>query len=92
MLPTKMRNSTTAAETLRRSRSSLGVSQSKLARMSGVSRFKICTYEMGDSSLSADERDRIQVALQAEVDRLRNLPGKIEFGRLQSAAPDVELG
>ena len=38
----------------------LGISQSRLARMSGVSRFKICSYELGDSSLTADEQNRIR--------------------------------
>lgn len=48
--------------------------------MSGVSRFKICTYELGDSSLTPDEQHRIRQALQAEAERLRNIPVQIEFG------------
>jgi transcriptional regulator with XRE-family HTH domain len=51
----------------------LGISQSKLARMSGVSRLKICTYELGSSLLTTAEQGRIHESLQAEADRLRNI-------------------
>jgi len=61
-----------AAE-LRQKRTSLGVSQSRLARLSGVSRFKICMYELGDGSLSDDELSRIRAGLQAEASHLREL-------------------
>jgi len=74
-----MDNSTTAAENLRGSRIALGVSQSKLARLSGVSRFKICLFELGDGSLSSDERNRIRVALQAELERLREISSHFDF-------------
>jgi len=67
---------------LRAHRSALGISQSKLARMSGVSRFKICTFELGSGSLSEDERERIGKALRAEVDRLRNISTQIDLGQL----------
>jgi predicted transcriptional regulator len=59
---------------LRSNREALGLSQSKLARLSGVSRFKICTFELGDSKLTPEEQKCIHVALLAESDRLRNLP------------------
>ena len=71
---------------LRSHRNSLGVSQSRLARLSGVSRFKICTYELGDGSLTAEEQNRIRQALQSEVDRLRTIPLHIDFGQLESSA------
>ena len=87
-----MSNSTTAAGGVRAARLYLGVSQSKLARLSGVSRFKICTYELGDSRLTEDEHGQIRAALQAEADRLRSLPDQIEFGQIRPIAPDVELG
>jgi predicted transcriptional regulator len=64
---------------LRLQRNALGISQSRLARLSGVSRFKICTYELGGGSLSEDERQRVYAALLAETDRLRSLPGTIEL-------------
>ena len=63
---------------LRAHRYALGISQSRLARLSGVSRFKICTYELGDGSLSAEQGRRIRQALQAEADRLRDLSLQIE--------------
>jgi predicted transcriptional regulator len=59
---------------LRSNREALGLSQSKLARLSGVSRFKICTFELGDTKLTGDEQKLICAALVAEADRLRNLP------------------
>ena len=78
----------TIAGDLREMRVALGISQSKLARMSAVSRFKICLHELGDGSLTTEERDRIQEALRAEAERLRNLSAKIEFGqpKVKSAA------
>jgi hypothetical protein len=59
----------------------LGLSQSRLARLSGVSRFKICTYELGNGALSQDEQNRIREALQAEAERLRSISIQSEFGR-----------
>lgn len=55
--------------------------------MSSVSRFKICTFELGSGSLSEDEQERIQKALHAEADRLRSLPTQIDLGR---HAPQAE--
>ena len=62
---------------LRTYRLALGISQSRLARMSGVSRFKICTFELGSGTLSTDDHDRVLKALQAEADRLRRIPTPI---------------
>lgn len=70
---------TTAAENLRTCRLALGISQSRLARLSGVRRFKICLFELGDGALTAEERERISGALQAEADRLRNVSIQIDF-------------
>lgn len=55
--------------------------------MSGVSRFKICTFELGSGSLSQDEHERIGKVLRAEVDRLRNISTQIELGQI---APQAE--
>jgi hypothetical protein len=52
--------------------------------MSGVSRFKICTNELGDVKLRPDEQIRIREALQTEAERLRNI--SIDFGTSQTAA------
>ena len=62
---------------LRTHRNTLGISQLRLARLSGVSKFKICTYELGDGSLSPEEQDRIHAALRNEAERLRNIA--VEF-------------
>jgi predicted transcriptional regulator len=61
-------------------RIALGISQSRLARISGVSRFRICTCEHGDSSLTVDEQNRIREALQAEAERLRQISTHFDFG------------
>ena len=64
--------------TLKSFRTALGISQSKLARISGVSRFKICTYELGSGSLSPEDQNQISEALQAELERLRGIPARID--------------
>jgi DNA-binding XRE family transcriptional regulator len=66
-------------------RISLGISQSRLARLSGVSRFKICTYELGDGSLSPEQQTRIREALQAEAERLRRISVQMDFGQPQAS-------
>ena len=55
-------------------RKALRISQSRLARLSGVSRFKISLFELGDGERSLEEKTSIQSALQSEADRLPNLP------------------
>ena len=75
-------NSTTAAERLKASRISLGVSQSKLARLSGVARFKICTFELGSVVLSAEEQRRIKLALEAEAARLRSVAAQLSLNEI----------
>ena len=60
-------------------RNALGMSQSRLARLSGVSRFKICTYELGDGVLSIEEQNRIRETLQSEVNRLQRISCEVEF-------------
>ena len=76
---------------LRSHRIAIGISQSRLARLSGVSRFKICTYELGDSSLTADEQSRIRGALQAEANRLRRIPAEINVD-FNGVEPRLEAG
>lgn len=46
----------------REHRIALGISQSRLARLSGVSRFKICTNELGDAALTEEGQCRIRFA------------------------------
>jgi predicted transcriptional regulator len=74
-----MSTATTAVGSLRAQRQSLGLSQSRLARISGVRRFKICTYELGDGTLTAEEQDQIRNAIQSEIARLRGLVISVEF-------------
>ena len=64
---------------LRVYRSALGVSQSRLARLSGVSRFKICMFELGDGSLTIEEQNRIRAALELESNRIRSVPTSIDL-------------
>jgi predicted transcriptional regulator len=66
---------------LRTNRELLGISQSKLARISGVSRFKICTFELGGGSLSPQECERIRTALETEARRIRAITVNPHFAR-----------
>lgn len=67
-------DSTTAGSALRKVRTTLGMSQSRVARESGVPRWKINAFELGDDTLKGEDLTRVQAALQAESKRLRNLP------------------
>lgn len=69
----------TAAGGLRGLRIYLWMSQGRLARLAGVSRFKLCTFELGDPSLSEAEQRLIPEALVTEVERLRTISTDIEF-------------
>ena len=68
------------------------MSQSRLARIARVSRFKICTCELGDGSLTPEEWSRICEAFQAETDRLRSIPAQIEIGNPQLEAMSPAAG
>jgi hypothetical protein len=50
----------------------LKISQSRLAMLSGVSRFKICLCELGDLGLNETELSKIRHALQDEAARFRD--------------------
>jgi predicted transcriptional regulator len=69
---------------LRFHRGVLGISQARLARLSGVSRFKICAYELGAGFLTSEEQDRIGQALQSDAERLSSIHLHIDFGQLDS--------
>ena len=60
-------------------RNSLRLSQSKLARISGVSRFKICMFELGSGTLTTEENERIKAALAYEIARLRQLTAEFDL-------------
>jgi transcriptional regulator with XRE-family HTH domain len=66
-------------------RSQLRISQSALARLAKVSRFRIWNYEIGSGSLTEAEQQRIQAALVTEAERLQNIGGRIDFGDALSA-------
>jgi predicted transcriptional regulator len=65
--------------TLRTHRNALGISQSRLARLAAVSRFKICMFELGGGGLTPDEQLRIKQALETESARLRSVAVEIDF-------------
>lgn len=70
---------------LKEIRRKLGLSQSKLARLSTVSRFKICTFELGGGSLNDDELRQIRQALQQETDRLRSVSLALKSSEIDSS-------
>jgi hypothetical protein len=74
--------------TLRTHRISLGLSQSRLSRLSGVSRFKIRTHELGDATLTGEEQCQIRKALHEEVARLRDIARDIEFDKNPGGTPE----
>lgn len=48
----------------------LRISQTRLAALSGISRFRICLHERGDLSLTRRELDLIDEAIRREADRI----------------------
>ena len=54
------------------------LSQNKLARDSGVSRWKVWAHEQGDYRLTPDEAERIQQALRREALRLRAISQNLD--------------
>ena len=59
-------------------RNLLRISQNRVARLSGVSRYKICLFERGDGDLDAAEVERIRQALRVEADRLRRITQDVD--------------
>ena len=86
------RATTVVVMNLRDHRNALGISQSRLARASGVSRFKICTFELGNGSLTAIEQGRIHEALRTEAARLRNVSAYFEAEEPNASTLSVEGG
>ena len=64
---------------LRSQRTALKLSQSELARQSGVARQKICAFELGGATLTPDEQRLIREALQREAERLCSITFGIDF-------------
>jgi predicted transcriptional regulator len=74
---------------LRSLRNTLGISQSSLARISGVSRFKICMYEIGDGTLTVDEHRRIKIALETEAARLQRVAEGMVLSEIEPDGTNV---
>ena len=55
-------------------RESLRLSQAELARIAGVSRYKLNQYEQGSGQLTTQELKQIQAALIVELERLHRIP------------------
>jgi hypothetical protein len=47
--------------------------------MSGVQRWRINAFELGDIKLSDDELGKLRAAFQTQLDRLHNLPAIVDF-------------
>jgi DNA-binding XRE family transcriptional regulator len=58
---------------IKTARHKLRISQARLARLSGVSRFKICLHERDDQVLNQVDLARIEQALQGEARRLAEI-------------------
>ena len=57
---------------LKANRLLLRLSQSELARLSGVTRFKICLHELGDKRLGERDEAAVKVALGRHANELRH--------------------
>ena len=62
----------------RTSRTKVKLSQSRLARLAGVSRFKLVLYELGEGTLTREEEERIRHAIRDEAGRIRNSLRELE--------------
>ena len=71
-------STTTVEDAFRNRRAILQLSQSRLARISGVSRFKICRFELSGGSLTPDEQQRIALAIAGEVARLQTITAAVD--------------
>jgi hypothetical protein len=54
--------------------------------MSGVQRWKINAFELGDIELSDDELEKLRAAFQTQLDRLHNLPASVDLVRFSNRA------
>jgi predicted transcriptional regulator len=70
---------------IRAHRIALGISQSKLARLARISRFKLANFELGGGSLTAEEQQRVGDALRFEAARLRLASSQIDLGTAEGA-------
>ena len=74
------------AHDIRARRSQLRISQSQLARLSGVSRFKICMHELGDKRLNEKDEKEVEKAIRNEAARIHRRLRRIGMGRTRKEA------
>lgn len=75
---------------LRANRNKLQISQSRLASLAGVSRFKICLYELNEGTLTSQELRLIHYAFHAEAKRLRSVADAVDLD--QAELPPAGIG
>jgi predicted transcriptional regulator len=75
---------------LKAQRQKLRLSQSALARLSGVSRIRICLHELGDRPLDSNDLKRIEQALRKEAARMRIALDSIQSADLGSPVPELK--
>ena len=74
------------AHDIRARRSQLQISQSQLARLSGVSRFKICMHELGDKPLNKKDEKEVEKAIRNEAARIHRCLRRIGMGGTRTEA------
>lgn len=75
---------------LRTNRNKLRISQSRLASLAGVSRFKICLYELNEGTLTSRELQLIRCAFHAEAERLRGAADTVDRDQAKSPSAEIE--
>ena len=70
---------------LKKDRVALGISQSRLARLAHLPRFKIVFFELGERPLSEEDQACVRAVLQAEAGRL--VSAAAEIGRELATIP-----
>lgn len=70
-------------------RTKVRISQTRLAHESGVSRFKVALYELGQGTLTPDESSRIMNALRNEAQRIQQETSDIAQGQFQGPPSGV---
>lgn len=69
------------AKELKRVRTTLRLTQSALARQTGVSRWHIWRVELGDRQFTPAEANRIEAAIQRETQRMAAATARIRAER-----------
>jgi predicted transcriptional regulator len=72
---------------LKSRRRRLKISQTRLATVAGVSRFKIALFELGEGKLTPDEQQHIETALRNEAKRIQQDALEIERTQFDAGVP-----